>query len=565
MFSKKVFQVITAGSLAMAASHCADDSAVSIVRTQSQVLSHPLLANAFANLTIDEAVQRSAASHNADARLSFKAQSGALGLAGEEITSYDVEINSVPFCDQILKGYQSSSSKKIYLVGHIPDVSGYELETAELHSDRIIGLIAAENSGKTVQAEDSSECLVATNDLKIRNVLKVFWRADGHLFVSYADNNVVYSTIDQSFHVTGTAKIFPNNIYDTGVKSFTLSDLTTANKLASSHFDVVVPAAYSEAEGSGNVFSFDVDSSEFEQTSAFTNATRTAEWFESLGYLNFGKTAIQLKVHAEQENNAFYTPEVGTKAPTISIGNSDGIVLQNLATDADVVGHEFGHHIVYQTVRTVEKDSEALVLHEGLADFFTFARTGNSCLGESICPETSHICSVPTECLRTADNNYKYGDDDLPVDAHLRSQFISGMLWDMKNEDEVGNDMSKLVLKAIDLLVTDSGYRHLVLGLLAVDESKYDSQYCEVILARAKTRGLTKYLSDVTCGQTLPDIDSTSTATTTTTAKSDSGSSKKKFCAVQEGTTTPLGSLAIFLFMLVPPTFVAMRAKRQGR
>ncbi|MGE0172763.1 MAG: hypothetical protein AB7T49_08260 [Oligoflexales bacterium] len=560
IFAKNLERLVLFVASCVAITHCSDDSATKIVRIPSEVISHPLMSRPLAGISVDEAIYKTAESLHADSRLTFSEHGNGLGLTGSEIKTYDIELDSIPFCDFALKGYQTSS-KKIYLVGKIPDIGGHEVEIAYLSNDQISDLIQNQNNEKNVQIESSEECLILTDDMKVRNVLRVSWTGLGRLSVSLADNERIYSTIDQSFDINGTAKIFPNNIYDNGKKSFPLTDLTTANKLASSHFEVVVSSPHADAVGTNNVFDFDVDTSEFEQTSAFTNATRTVEWFESIGYINFGSDAIQILVHADQVNNAFYTPKT-SKAPTISIGDWDGIILQNLATDADVVGHEFGHHIVYQTVRTVEKDSEALVLHEGLADFFTFARTGNACLGESICPESSHICSMPAQCLRTGDNSYRYGDDDLPVDAHLRSQFISAMLWDMKNEDEIGNEMAKYVLKAIDLLVTDSGYRHLVLALLTVDEDKYDSANCDKILARAKLRGLTSYLSDVSCGDELPIIDSTTAATTTTTTAAKSASSKKKFCAVQDSVPTPLGSFAIFLFMLVPPMFVAFRAKR---
>ena len=82
--------------------------------------------------------------------------------------------------------------------------------------------------------------------------------------------------------------------------------------------------------------------------------------------------------------------------PSIKIDDGDGLVLQNLITDGDVVSHELGHHIIFKTLTSTI--GESLVLQEGLADAFAFFRTSNACLGESICPKNSSACIM----LRTS-------------------------------------------------------------------------------------------------------------------------------------------------------------------
>lgn len=81
-------------------------------------------------------------------------------------------------------------------------------------------------------------------------------------------------------------------------------------------------------------------------------------------------------------------------------------MLTNLPVDADVIGHEFGHHIIYQTITSVS--GESLILHEGLADYFTFAHTKDDSLGESICPAGSLACWTKGQCLRTANNDINF-------------------------------------------------------------------------------------------------------------------------------------------------------------
>ena len=86
------------------------------------------------------------------------------------------------------------------------------------------------------------------------------------------------------------------------------------------------------------------------------------------------KASIILDIHARpggSKNNALYVPkETETDAAKIMIGNGDGNILKNLPQDREVISHELGHHIIYHHI--TQTSGESLILHEGLADFFTF-------------------------------------------------------------------------------------------------------------------------------------------------------------------------------------------------
>ena len=56
--------------------------------------------------------------------------------------------------------------------------------------------------------------------------------------------------------------------------------------------------------------------------------------------------------------------------------------MENLNNDGDVVVHELGHHILYPYVSDLT--GEAILLHEGTADFISYAVFENEDLGESI-------------------------------------------------------------------------------------------------------------------------------------------------------------------------------------
>src|SRR5690606_34583582 len=107
-----------------------------------------------------------------------------------------------------------------------------------------------------------------------------------------------------------------------------------------------------------------------------------------------------------------------------------------LSTNSDVVAHEFGHHVEFESLQ--ETRGESLVMNEGLTDYFAMARSGDSCLGESICPYNSSInCEVNQKapkqsCLRSATAVKYVLNENTKTDAHFKSQFISGMLWDLR-------------------------------------------------------------------------------------------------------------------------------------
>jgi len=356
------------------------------------------------------------------------------------------------------------------------------------------------------------------------------WVAGGTSFRGTADASRLYQRYALSFHAAGRSRIYPNNKLDPILKDYTLTGLKGSGYLESSDFTAVVNTKlYSRAYAADNNFVFDTATSEFAQSAAFTNASRHLSWFRSIGFTQFGDQAIQIEVHGLLDgsiNNAVYQPASGNYPPTITIGDGDGKVLQNLATDGDVVSHELGHHIVYRSI-TVPL-GESLVLHEGLADYFTFARTGNACLGESICPKGSPLgCNNAQRCLRSGENQLSLDDPDLPLAEHLRSQFISGMLWDLRvKSGEAGSDFDKVVLKAVDLLVKNSGYQDLVLALASADQSLNQGKFCAGIIESASARGLAEAAGLIECGGNEAATQAFSEqATTATVSKASSGAS----------------------------------------
>jgi hypothetical protein len=503
-----------------------------------------------------------------------KSYSGLNLAAGKGIETVDLRfaVDGIPLCQYQIKSHETIDGK-MAIFGKMPkvDVSAqYDLANwpAESLVRNIVADTLAQNGIAGSLTKKSAEACLWSDNGQLYPVWVWEVEVDRLNYTVVADDLRSFKFQPKHFHATGKARIYPHNVLDPELQEFPLRAMKETGYLENAYFVTEVDSPFSYATNASLDFSaFGPDSEGFEEVSLFTNANRALEWLETMGYKNFGTTPIRIQVHAEFQgdtNNALYQP--GATYDTIYVGDGDGTVLQNLATDADVVGHELGHHVVYHTVTEIA--GESLVLHEGLADYFNFARTGNACLGESICPDTSFgnkICYVPQKCLRTGDNALKYGGADLPREAHQKSQFISGMLWDLYAKDGFAlEDITHMVLRAIDLLVEDSGYQHFVVGMMLADHVLFQGGKCTTIYNRAIERGLSPFLTDITCDSvkiatpvSIYDVLEKDAPTAPQGPKASSRSSKKSVCGVLMGSSAN-GQVFSFLLLFILPLIPAI-------
>ena len=248
-----------------------------------------------------------------------------------------------------------------------------------------------------------------------------------------------------------------------------------------------------------NAFIFSPEEDFYKPTSLFVHAQGMYQYFLDLGYQEWRDQKIVLRAYVTFEgdkNNAMYVPydDEFSDAPSLSFGEGDGIVLQNILMDANVVSHELTHHIVFQNLRSTS--GESLIIHEGLADYFTFAYSGNACLGESICPADSDACVLMGECLRTGENNLTH--DVNSTDWHYEGQVLSGTLWDLRKS--LGGDvLDKIVFKSLSFFSERTGFYGFILSLMRADENLYSGKNrCEIYNAFV-SRGFKSVLDGFTC------------------------------------------------------------------
>lgn len=492
--------------------------------------------------------------------------------------SYQFVIDGIDICLHEIKTHQTLAGRHV-IFGSIPDATAgsYDLDSwpniydsLELASLAILG----ENLSSDIELLNKKSCLWANEDKSLSPVWDMKIRFGDVSFRVFVDDQKVFDMTKLAFHVDGTASIFPSNPLDTGRETFALTGLKGNGTLENSYFKIEVDtnSGNSTAYAANHNFSFGENEPEFVQASLFTNANRMLYWLKQKGFDRFGSSQIAIKAHRifqpgsfEDKNNATYEPVGSGGGPTISVGDGDGRILQNLGLDADVVNHELGHHVIYQSVNYLS--GESLVIHEALADFLVFARTNDSCLGESICPENSGACAIHATCLRTAENSLRLDSQNLPAQAHIRSQFFSGFLWDLYEKDNIPiEDVVTMVIDGIVLLVSNSGYQHVLFSLLMVDDADFDGKYCSLILNRARERGMESLVSDVTCENLAALLDkydsegetdlNTEKIVDSFTANNDSTTQKRKssksWCGSIGANSGSAGTFSFLIYILAP-------------
>lgn len=304
----------------------------------------------------------------------------------------------------------------------------------------------------------------------------------------------------------GRARVYQPNPLG-ALTNVRLKELDDNGRLRNQFLRTKVQKGVLPATEPSGAFLYERDDPRFAEVSVFANAVKMLRWFESVNHESeFGCNPIELVIDAvfdgDNRNNARYFPGEFTNdaLPQIWVGAGDGSAAGygNMLFDFDVVAHELGHHFVYQTLKATT--GEAAEIHEGLADFFVFAMTGDACLAESVCNAQS-ACAVANRCLRTAENTLKWGDASLlGADAHVRSQVLSGMLWDLVTAKVFERESAAtLVLHALAYLSERSGYRDLIEALIAADfELASGAHGCSIAKA-AKARNLGGQIDDREC------------------------------------------------------------------
>ncbi len=498
-----------------------------------------------------------------------------LGLASSGTKSHEIRfyVGGVPVCGFQMKAHELSDRSTLVL-GDLPNVDlneplpSKEWPDLELSFDQVKDHVGTEQ----VKVLSYSKCLYASGG-SLLPVWNMKIEVGSLPYRVLTDAYEVVALEAGFFDVDGTATAYDFNTLEGSKKTQTLTGLTGDGTLTSDFLKTYVPSGYTRANSPDHKFDFAETDKQFEEVQTYFHAQSHFDFFSKLGFEWYGPKPIQIKIHVKPggaSNNALFTPgsDVEEILPQIQIDDGDGSVLRNLVTDGDVVSHEFGHHVIYKTLTSTS--GESLILHEGLSDGFVFMRTGNACLGESICPKGSSACILDGQCLRSGEIDLKYDDSDWNAwsrQGHLRGQLISGFVWDLFKGGKMSQEnVSALFFKAISYFRDDSGIRDFVLAVFSADRDLYAGANFDLIKATADAHNLGQFISDVQPNQ-IPQLEGTSSALPSDPAD-DEGKKKKKGDdnPFRCGTIAmPSGDLAtLFLILMISlPLIVAGAPVRQ--
>lgn len=466
---------------------------------------------------------------------------------GKSSATVDFYFSGVNLCKTKLFAYQTKDNS-LFFNGKIPllydlPYMGLDIEWIDFSSSYAV--LAQDSSLIDIDLISKRKCWIAGKDSLVQ-AWSVTITSQGKPYVAIASIDRLESLEARYFGVEGSARVYAKNPEDGILKDFDLQNLLGGGILKNDYFDVV-PDEGNRVVQPDHQFNFPPESPGFKEASLFAHANEAFDWFQDIGYRWLSDDDVITIVAGASgtggdQNNATYLPGTEIYTPLILVGDGDGTVLRDLTLDSDVVSHELGHHVIFRRLVTVE--GESVVIHEGLSDFFVFAKTGDSCLGESICPTGSNACMIPNQCLRSAESGIRYGQSPYSqLGPHLQGQVVSGTLWQAAGTSGL-TEMAMLANKAIDYLpAEDASIKDLFLALLNADKDFFDGSHGCKIIEAAIENGYSPLLSDITC-QSFSEVDfvdpypaSTSTSGETSRGSSESGETA---VATEEvaGTTT---------------------------
>lgn len=407
--------------------------------------------------------------------------------------------------------YMLKASKQkdgsIFMTGSLPDVDDDQSSfyLSKFPSDDSLRSYAAqflESIDFAFKAEDMRlsfhrPCATVVDSF-IKRAICVQARANERAYDLIIAEDGVSQFHAASFHATARLKNVYTENPNSG-KADHVVDVTSTKYLQNSRF-TILPGDGQRLVSVGSEFKYTADdSSAARQIHAFSFANRMFDWYDSLGFSGAGRqitirtgVSITGADGVKTDDNAAFFPSEWR----IDIGKGSGQGLQNLGLDIDVVAHEVGHFIVFQGINEIspsvneQTGDHTAAIHEGLADYFTYASTGDTCLGNTVCPANSPYCFKkigPQLCLRVgSDIGFKYGDatyNSLPG-GHLKGQLVAAFLYEARSNYS-GDDLfsfDQVIVNAMDYVPAGQvSYGDLILGIMASDKELQNGKFCKSV------------------------------------------------------------------------------------
>jgi hypothetical protein len=482
-----------------------------------------------------------------------------------------LQIEGIPVCGALLK---LSGTNFLSVLGEIPSTLGKALSSLDVDSGVVEQIVLSDYP----QAErlTSEVCWEIVGE-SLQKMVKGSYELNGESF-HFKYINQKLSVFPNRFDINATITAYPSRI-TSGVP--TLYNITTTeegyltdSRLQASSFSSSGTIRYNEVTNNFNKSATVTDAEAFyDQSASFLYGARHFDFLKAQYNFDFySTTPIQLVVGgtgAELNNAHFDPPAQPGPGGRIAIGIGQPPYLQNLGKDEDVVSHEIGHYVIFKWIYDVAS-TDSKILHEGLADFFVFDRTGDACLGESICP--TGIKCVTSSCLRIGAVDFKYGDEtwNKTSEIHKRGQLIATTLWNARQKLPAG--VAGLVTyTALSKVSPNASIEQFLIAVLHAEADRFASVHRPILLAEMRNMGFSSWL--VGAESNLPPIPTMGNKDPVVKPTTESSTEEKRWwkrkdwyrfgCSIGgvDG-GAPLYLLILLIVPMIPSMFYTLRSRK---
>ena len=297
-------------------------------------------------------------------------------------------------------------------------------------------------------------------------------------------------------YADGRGRVFnPNPVV--ALKDYTLMDQDdTADAIPEEAYtDVILP----ELDGSGFLngpyvstrltenraneptlmFNYLRDDPRFEEVMVYYHVDTVARYLKGLGFDFVDNWQLPANVHVGMTRAGFYDDSDG------SIGFGDAGA--DVAEDAEVIVHEYGHAILDRQVPDIYK-GEGGAIHEGFSDFLaaSFFSAVSDGFSDTIVFEWAGS-EDPEVATRPVNGNKRY-PEDIEGNPHADGQIWSAALW--KIFEAIGRDASiRLVVESHFFLSPDAELVDGASAILIADQELNGGANFDLILGIMENRG----------------------------------------------------------------------------
>lgn len=478
--------------------------------------------------------------NQADISLNLTEDSTILGVRHK---TYQVRFNQIEILDSYLRIHESEQQGITMIRWNLPHISWFPAASTKPQKDalerfwtQIINFpeikTIAKASAKPVYVLDQTSLIPAW---KIQAI-----HLQGHpmqIFIHGADSSVLHMHHDEFDIFSEKISVFDKNPKDGRMVETDMPLLMQTGYLDSKFFSVFGPKESKETTTQSMMNSAarrlrlenkslnysahrPQDTQAFDQLQIYFYTLRSLEWlWDKFGLdpdpaKNFVSVFVGGTINGRYDN-AMYLPS--DEGPAVLIAQHEK--LENLARDRDVVSHELAHHIIYRGIKS--SSGESGVLHEGTADYLTYAQSSDPYLAESIVPGAAY--------LRTALMVGENPSEKLSVKMtnHARGQYWSALLWDLG--EKVGHErVVQWISGMLHYVGPKAGLRDAFLGIIRTERDLMalasqektglsqssslvsnpgESQECRILEAGLRW-GFARYLTDFSgenCGLNIPE------------------------------------------------------------